>query len=169
MKSLFGVMAYRRNYHLSRKRKRGEESFPSKYHEKESEVDEISKELEKKHGSEYDVPKLRLWARMIASNLHCDMDSPPNIPAFNGGSSIRKPRHDLTNALTSAAMAVTHAITGHSISDSEASATAIHVNLRMKNFEQLRYLKQLLDDGILTDAEFKEQKENIMTVINKLK
>lgn len=42
----------------------------SNYHEREVEVDEIYKELEAKHSGDYEVPKLRLWARMISSNLH---------------------------------------------------------------------------------------------------
>ena len=32
------------------------------------------------------------------------------------------------------------------------------VELRMKNFEQLRYLQQLFEDGILSDTEYTEQK-----------
>ena len=54
---------------MGKKRKR-EDTFVSKYHEWESEVEEEFKELTKKHSEKYDVPKLRLWARMIASNLH---------------------------------------------------------------------------------------------------
>ena len=38
----------------------------------------------------------------------------------------------------------------------------------MKNLEQLRYDKQLLDDGILSETEFAEQKENILLAIKKL-
>ena len=32
----------------------------------------------------------------------------------------------------------------------------------MKHYEQLHYLQTLLDDGILTDAEFSEQKSSIL-------
>ena len=36
-----------------------------------------------------------------------------------------------------------------------ASFSPFHLAyVRMKNYEQLRYLQTLLDDGILTDAEF---------------
>ena len=45
---------------------------------------------------------------------------------------------------------------------------AMAVDLRMKNLEQLRYAKQLLDDGILSETEFAEQKENILLTIKKL-
>ena len=42
------------------------------------------------------------------------------------------------------------------------------VELRMKNFEQLRYLQQLYDDGILTQIEYEEQKEKILSSLRKL-
>ena len=38
----------------------------------------------------------------------------------------------------------------------------------MKNFEQLRYVQQLFNDGILTDAEYNEQKETILLSLRKL-
>ena len=42
------------------------------------------------------------------------------------------------------------------------------VELRMKNFEQLRYLQQLYEDHILDESEYKEQKQNILTSLQKL-
>ena len=33
----------------------------------------------------------------------------------------------------------------------------------MKNLEQLRYLQQLFDDGILNEKEFAEQKNNVLS------
>ena len=43
------------------------------------------------------------------------------------------------------------------------------VDLRMKNYEQLRYLQQLFNDGILDEQEFVEQKANILEFLQKLK
>ena len=42
------------------------------------------------------------------------------------------------------------------------------VDLRMKNLQQLRYLRQLLDDNILTAEEYQEQKLIIVTALRKL-
>ena len=42
------------------------------------------------------------------------------------------------------------------------------VELRMKNFEQLRYLQQLFEDGILSDTEYTEQKRSILSFLRKL-
>ena len=36
---------------------------------------------------------------------------------------------------------------------------------RMKHYEQLPYLKTLLDDGILNDAKFSEQKSTILDAL----
>lgn len=41
-------------------------------------------DLKAKHGDKFDNPKLRLWSKMIASNLHDNYDTPPDIPAFSG-------------------------------------------------------------------------------------
>lgn len=49
-----------------------------------------------------------------------------------------------------------------------ALSPAKAVELRGKNFEQLRYLQQLYDDGILDDKEYSEQKQNILTALRKL-
>jgi len=38
----------------------------------------------------------------------------------------------------------------------------------MKNYEQLRYLQSLYEDGILNKDEYDEQKKNILTSLSKL-
>ena len=42
------------------------------------------------------------------------------------------------------------------------------VELKMKNYEQLRVIQQLYDDGIIDDKEFAEQKQNILTFLRKI-
>jgi hypothetical protein len=63
-------------------KKRQRDETPSKYHEKEEEVNDIYEELKEKHSDKYDIPNLRLWARMIASNQHRSMEYPPSNPLF---------------------------------------------------------------------------------------
>ena len=43
------------------------------------------------------------------------------------------------------------------------------MDLRMKSLEQLRSLKQLLDDGVLSDQEYLELKQDILTALRNLK
>ena len=160
------------------KRKR-DEPVTSKRQDKEDEVEAVFKELKGKHGDTFDVPRLRLWARMIASKLHEDMDSPPNVPAFNSTPKRQKQNESFASALSGAAVAFAKTLGDsprpeHStVSEDRPYVTASvsprkTVELRMKNYEQLRYLQQLFDDGILSEKEFLEQKKNILSFLKNL-
>lgn len=152
------------------KRRREEMQVASKRQEREEEVDQ----LKEKHSDKYDIPKLRLWARMMASSLHDSIEEPPNVPAF--GSSCKKPRTSFSEAISGAAIAFAKVLGGNNTSDSVELAPVSSavmspgrsVELRMKNFEQLRYLQQLHDDGVLTASEYAEQKQTILTCLRKL-
>ena len=160
------------------KRKRETEGYATNHQEKEDEVDKVYKTLKEKHGSKYDVPRLRLWARMVCANLHDDTDNPPNVPAFSNVT--KKPKKDsLANAIEGAAVAFANVVSKGQAADlptttsnhpliSSAISPGKTVELRMKHFEQLRYLQSLFEDGILTDKEYSEQKENILSSLRKL-
>ena len=46
--------------------------------------------MQLKHGNSYDIPRLRLWSRMICSNIHNDSDNAPSIPVFTSSSIAKK-------------------------------------------------------------------------------
>ena len=48
-----------------RKRKKDGE----KRQEREEEVDDVFRQLKRKHGEKFDIPRLQLWARTICGNL----------------------------------------------------------------------------------------------------
>jgi len=168
--------------------KRKREQQVCKNFEKEEEVDKVSDDLMKKHGDDYDTPRLRLWARMIIANLHDSLEEPPNIPAFH--SLVKKAkRESLSNAFSGAAVAFANALNRNGSSNSTQSSgtpnctfntshtSSIFPNsmspgkaaqLRKMNLEQLRYIRQLFNDEILTKEEYDEQKENILSAIRKL-
>ena len=131
----------------------------SKYNEREIEVDEIYRELEAKHSEKFEVPKLRLWARMISSNLHDSIDDPPKIPVF-GGSKPKRPRQDLSNALSGAAIALTQALNHKKGTDSDEQSTSIsttttmqmQVDLRMKNLEQLNAVSMTVSTSLVDSS-----------------
>ena len=51
--------------------------------------------------------QLRLWARMVTSNLHEDLDNPPDIPAFCESTPKRsRQQQSLSDALSGAAVAI---------------------------------------------------------------
>ena len=69
-------------------------------------VDKIVKELKEKHDDNYTTPKLRLWACMIASGTHDDMDDPPHVPMVIGAPIPKKQKQEsMTSALVDAATA----------------------------------------------------------------
>ena len=98
----------RKNFATSEQIKRKQE-VTTKRQEKEEEVDHIFSQLKDKQGDKYDRPKLRLWARMIASGLHESTDDPPDVPAFHQGEPKRK-KESLTGALTGAVEAFARAM-----------------------------------------------------------
>lgn len=161
-------------------RKKDEPGNTSRRQEKEDEVDKVYKELKEKHGSKYATPLLRLWARMVNTKLHDDLDSPPNIPAFTGTPAKRTRQQDsLSDVVKEAAAAVAKAFKPDATQLPTESRAAVAVSpgvspvkatdLRTKSLEQLRSLKQLLDDGVLSDQEYLELKQDILTALRNLK
>ena len=45
-----------------------------------SEVEDMVKKLEEKHGEAYTVEKLNVWAHMLHIKRHSSYDEPPNVP-----------------------------------------------------------------------------------------
>ena len=135
------------SFSLSGKRKRDDERS-TRRQEQEDEVEKAFERLKDKHGDdEFDIPRLRLWSRMICSGLHDDYNVPPKIPAFSIGLSKK-----------SSAKAQEQTI---------ASPSKV-ADLRMKNLQQLRCLQQLFQDQILTSDEYDEQKSKVINALRKL-
>ena len=147
--------------------------------QEEEDVEDNFKLLQGKHGAN------KQFTTPITAGLHEDFDS-PDLSAFSQ-SQPKKPRkqESLSDALSEAAVSIVHALSGSSSKENEKepitpSKTAPvasvgigvspgkSVELRMKNFEQLRYLQQLYKDHILDESEYQEQKQNILTALRKL-
>ncbi len=115
------------------------------------ELDEVYKELKAKHSDNYDIPKLRLWARMVSSNLHESLDEPPDIPAFRGDAMNKKSKKgdSFSQALSGAVTAFADVLVNKNekpAAEVRSIPSAVGADLRMKHFEQLRYAKQLNDE-----------------------
>ena len=161
----------RNNESSGRAKRQRDEQVSSKYSDREEEMEHIFTELKEKHEEKYDLTKLRLWARLIASNLHHSLDDPPNIPAFYGSAAKRARQNSLSGALSGAASAFAEALTKGSTDKESTSLTCPQEKLtevRLKNLEQLRYIKELFDDHILSESEYIKQKQNILSVIQSL-
>ena len=149
----------------------------SKREDKEQEVDDIFQDLKERHESDYSGPQLRLWARMISNGLHEDLDNPPRVPMITGTTPKRPKQDTLTEALTSVATVFAKMINPPSSGQSAGAPSSTMgmtmspckaADLRMKHLEQLRCLQQLMEDNIISESEFKEQKEIIIATLRKI-
>ena len=114
---------------------------------------------------------------MVSSGSHDDMGSPPDIPAFQGNAKNSQ-KETLADAISNAAIIVTKAFSTSSqelnsaLSEAAKTTTVMSprkaVKLQVKNLEQLRYLQNLFEDGILIGKEYVEQKSNILSSLRKL-
>ncbi len=159
------------------KRKRDTEKC-TKRQEIEEEVASNYKMLIDTHQERYTNLQYRLWARMNATGLHDSMEDPPDIPALSSTPKRRR-KDSLSDSLAGAAVALASAFSdtkkGSSdpvpagpSSDKIGVSPGKAVELRMKNYQQLRYLQQLLDDRILSNEEFQQQKKDILGCLQNL-
>ena len=180
-----------------RKRKSPSVSEPvlSKRQQLDENIQDTVKELKEKHGSKYSFPQLRLWARMIAARNHDSTDSPPLIPAITGIQPKREKKPSLSDAITGAAITFANAVRSpsvqqhnkqsivipsdamsspirpnpsHSVAESTGISPGKVTELRMKKLRELRELQELLEQNILTQQEFIEQKQLVLDSLQKL-
>ena len=168
----------------SHARKSSEERLDEEPKSKRQKYDDIEADiraqLEEKHSTKYTAPVYTLWAKFIRSGRHESYDTPPEIPLITGEQKGRKKKESLSEALTDAATAIVRAVkppaavspksSPHPSSLSKATLSPNNqANLRRRYLEDLRTLSQLLNDGVLTDSEFQEQKDTLLNGLRKLK
>ena len=145
---------------------------PSKRQTMEEEVDDAFRKLRDMHGTDYEVTQLRLWARMIQCGTHDSYEDPPNVPMIIGIPPKRS-KENFSESLANAAVAIVKALSPPPPEKKENSdivriSPAKKCDLRMRNLEQLRYIQQLYEDKILSEQEFLEQKDIILTAIRRI-
>ena len=125
-------------------------------------------QLEKRHGSEYSGPQLRLWAHMFVAKTHDDLDNPSNVPLITGSVQRLPRKESLSDAFTNDACTIAKPFSPPPTpppTPSSARLPSKVVNICMKNLEQLQ---QLREDGILTEEEFLLQKNIVIKSLNQL-
>ena len=157
------------------KRKREDSaSVASKRQKRQDDIDIELDKLTEKHGTEYPILKLRLWARLIVQGERDSYDEPPKSPHF--GAPAQRHRESVSSAISGAATAIKKALaatppqkdSAPSVSSRAGVSPGKAIELRMKNYEQLRYIQQLFDDSILSDEEYTEQKTDILNSLKRL-
>ena len=69
---------------IAESRKSANDSAVTKRQAREEEIDSIFRQLQESHDDAYSVPQLRLWARMVISGTHDDLETPPRVPMIVG-------------------------------------------------------------------------------------
>ena len=167
--------------HPQRRRKKKEDKETARRQDKEDELDGVYIELKKRHGDKWPDPHLRLWAWYKVNGYHTDLDNPRAAPPFNGFVPKRAKHESLSEALASAATAFAQAFSGSpaNLSQKESvpstpSGSSVGMSplkaadVRMKHLEHLRYLQQLMEDGIISKDEFVEQKGIVLGTLHKI-
>lgn len=137
-------------------------------------------QLEEKHGDKYSGPAYTLWAKFIRNGRHKSYDEPPPIPLITGEQKgrVQSKKESFSDALKGAVAVFANALntpaspaptTPASPLTTSALSPNNQANLRRKYLEDLRTLSQLLNDGVLSDAEFQEQKDVLLNGLRRLK
>ena len=168
-----------------RQKKSDEPEPPSKRQQIEDELDEVYKELKEKHGSKYSLPQLRCWARLLMTDKHKSKDEIPEFLINQPRKSKQSLAEAITGAMNTLADAVKCPSTSFSVliennsnSTSNATSSTPHSyvgispskisDLRMRKLQELRELQALLEQNVLTQDEFKEQKQLVLDSLRKL-
>ena len=169
--------------------KKAEEEPPSKRQQIEDDLEEICQELRIKHGNKYSIPQLRCWARLIMTGKHQSKDE---IPEFLVNQ-LKKPKQmSLAEAISGAVKTFSDAVkslstnslvieNNNNSTSSSSTTTAFPktadsvgispskiTDLRMKKLQELRELQGLLEQNVLTQQEFIEQKQLVLDSLRKL-
>lgn len=160
----------------------GEEEMPKRKKKKVAESEQFGEEtddadkedvfqaLKKKHPL-IEGPKLRLWAKLIRDGRYDDYDSPPSIPLLQDG--FTKPKKEsLKDVVAGAATAIAKVLQPINLNsptntnDENTKISPMQVaSVRRSCLEDLRRVKDLYADGILSETEFMSEKEQILKVL----
>ena len=126
--------------------------------------------------------KLRLWAKLIHTGRHDDYVTPPNIPLITGKTATPQKRRtdEIADVVAGAATAVIKAINQSGVPQPQtppkscSSTNDQHVKkisplkvvtLRRSCLDDLRRVKDLYEENVLTDEEFSDEKQRILEML----
>ncbi len=101
----------------------------------------------------YTPMQYRVWAEMIVGGVHTSTDNSPTSTMFIRAGGGTKKKSDLPY----------NSITG------SGNSPAKTIENRSKCYKQLSDLKNLLDTGVLSLAEFDEEKATVISALQRLK
>ena len=145
----------------------------------EVEIDSVFEQLKKKH-PDFDNPKLHLWAKIIQNGHWEDYDNPPPIPLITGKTKPQSRKESIADALAGAATAIVKVlqpqkgntpkrVPGAIDRDTPKISPMKSATIRRSCLDDLKKLKDLHEDGVLTEEEFREEKQQILATLRSLK
>ena len=156
-------------------------------------IEDTMERIKEVHGDKFSYLQYRIWARLVKSGKFKDISIVPSIPALQGTPQPpKKVRNEsLLDVIAGAAVTFVNAMRSPDLSvkaqnsvvinaqssplksvpdlDAAASISPCRVtDLRMR-LQELREVQNLLENNILNEAEFIEQKATVLDSLRKLK
>ena len=173
-----------------RKRSAHQDAPKTKRFELETDVEDIVTQLKDIQGDKFTIPQLRMWARYVQVGHYKDLVEPPPLPALKGVPPKRERKESLSDAIAGAAITFVNAMRSPESNVKANNSVVINAQtppknvaanslivgispgrateLRMKKLKELRELQTLLEQNILNEAEFAEQKAIVLESLRKL-
>ena len=117
--------------------------------EKLADVEEIVKNLQKKHGTAFSTEQLNVWAHMMHIGKHSSSEEPPNVPYFTRG------RTKMSSPQSGDELPTP-------MSPTSPMSPTKRVSLRSECIEQLNKWHSLLEKGIITQANYDRVQQTIL-------
>ena len=142
---------------------------------RERKVDEAVDKLREKHGNSFTQMQYRIWSEIIVGNVHSSINLPPNTSMFTragasgGGVQRKKPDSGFAESLTDFVKQLSGVLSPTSSNrPSPGTSPAKSIESRSKCYKQLSDLNSLKMSGVITEEEYKAEKDAIMSTLKKL-
>ena len=128
-------------------------------------------QLRAKHNDAYTPFQYKLWAEMYAKGGHNSLDDPPHASMFSRETKPQnRSAHDHAAVMVSVIDKLCSAIATKAPKQMGSTLSPMkRAELRSTYMKQLSELRQLHDNGVLTEDEYEEQREELVQLMRQLK
>ena len=148
--------------------------------QKKALVEDYEQKLQEKHQDKYTRFQIKLWAEMLATGVHTDLDTPPAASMFGRDRHAkRQSESSLNESVLSQMMTMMNSVcqalipnrveTERKVTISPNLSPMKRAELRSTYLKQLGELRQLLDQDVLTEEEYEEQRGDLVDSMRQLK
>ena len=145
--------------------------------EKRALVANYEQRLQQKHEDKYSRFQIKIWAEALASDQYSDLDTPPGYAMFSREKDKKTAKDGnvdvvmsgMVNMMNTLCQALTPKVIPLEKRQSIGLSPMKKAELRSTYLKQLGELRQLRDNGILTEEEYEEQREDLIDSMRNLK